>query len=285
MRPPFFAFRVSSSRRRNHGHQSPFSRSAYPRSRQEDPNQLGHVDRNSSVLYPDLQEILYAKGLIMTVFPRVAIADGLLHADRLAAVITSHGYNITSPSEPADVFVLDASSSLTDAIVSAVRDGAGLVVLAGDAGRGDLGSGALSNLLAAAGIEFEPASGAGASAVAAAGTTAVPDETTEVTDLDLLARVHPERLQASGSLRTRVPSRCPAPLGRRERPAGRRRRGRHEHRCRPDRRTGHRRHAGRGRVVLQCGDLRGRPPAAPPRGRALHHSLRFRLAAAEVSGD
>ena len=146
------------------------------------------------------------KGLIMTVFPRVAIADGLLHADRVAAVITSHGYNITSASEPADVFVLGASSSLTDAFVSAVRDGAGLVVLAGDAGRGGLWTGALSNLLAAAGIEFEPASVTGASAVAAAGTTAVPDETIEVTDLDLLARVHSERLQASGSLRTRSPA-------------------------------------------------------------------------------
>jgi hypothetical protein len=146
------------------------------------------------------------KGLIMTVFPRVAIADGLLHADRVAAVITSHGYNITSPSEPADVFVLGASSSLTDLFVSAVRDGAGLVVLAGDAGRGGLGTGALSNLLAAAGIEFEPASVTGASAVAAAGTTAMPDETIEVTDLDLLARAHSERLQASGSLRTRSPA-------------------------------------------------------------------------------
>ena len=142
----------------------------------------------------------------MTVFPRVAIADGLLDDGRLAAVITSHGFTITSPSEQADVFVLDSSSSLTDAVVSAVRDGAGLVVLAGDAGREDLGSGALSNELAAAGIEFEHASGTGASAAATMGTTAAPDETIEVTDLDLLARVHPERLQTRGFLRTRSPA-------------------------------------------------------------------------------
>ena len=151
----------------------------------------------------------------MTVFPRVAIADGLLHADRLAAVITSHGYNVTSLGEPADVFVLDASSSLTDAIVSAVSDGAGLVVLSGDAGRGDLGSAALSNLLAGAGIEFERAPGAGISAAAAGGTTAVPDETDRGHRPRPVGEGPPAAPAGKWSTPHRVPSGCPAPLGRR----------------------------------------------------------------------
>lgn len=134
----------------------------------------------------------------MTVFPRVTIADGVPNADQLAAVISSHGDTTVTAEHHPDVFVVDASAVIADSTVAAVQAGAGLVVLVSSTAAKQAAAQTI-NLLAQAGIELDPEPADGPAAAAR-------EETTQVTDLDLLARVHPGRLTVTGALRTQSPA-------------------------------------------------------------------------------
>lgn len=138
----------------------------------------------------------------MTVFPRVAIWDGVPNADHLAAVITSRGYNLVDR-EP-DVVVADAAGELSDSVVDAIRAGAGLVVLVDPAATtewpaADHLANSVRALLAEAGITIgtDPASGS---------AQAAREQTVEATDLDLLARVSPAELAVTGTLQVGYPA-------------------------------------------------------------------------------
>jgi len=135
----------------------------------------------------------------MTVFPRVAIWDGVPNADHLRALTTSRGYSLTATDQTPDVVVIDPAGVHGDDLIQAVRTGVGVVVLVDPAASGNSAAQDLANLLAQAGvtIDTDPATG---------NALAVRDETAAVTDLDLLARVDPTQLTVTGSLRVQSPA-------------------------------------------------------------------------------
>src|SRR6476469_3139637 len=116
------------------------------------------------------------KGLIMTVFPRVAILDGAPAADHLRPLTTSRGYNLAVVDEQPDVVVIEPGCPL-DAVVAAVRAGVGVVVLVDQpAGPENRASDQVGSLLAEAGIELDTEPVAG-------NARSVRDETAAATDL------------------------------------------------------------------------------------------------------
>jgi hypothetical protein len=133
----------------------------------------------------------------MTVFPRVAIWDGTPNADYLCALTTSRGYLVAATAQNSDVLVVDPAAAIPGDVGLALRAGTGLVVLLDPAH--DPISADVSALLAEAGIEpsVDAASGRAISTV---------DETTSVTDLDLLAWVDPARLNVLGTVRVQSPA-------------------------------------------------------------------------------
>ena len=143
------------------------------------------------------------KGLMMTVFPRVAVWDGLPGSDRLGAVIAQRGYSTTSTDHAPDVVVLGSAAGMDAGVIDAVRGGVGLVVLHDPTTGSAAGVSAnLATVLAEAGIELDPLPATGSG-------VAVPEETGAVTELDLLARVDPAELAVIGTLRVQAPA---APL-------------------------------------------------------------------------
>ena len=137
------------------------------------------------------------KGLIMTVFPRVAIWDGVSNTDYLRALITSRGYLIGSSAQASDVLVVGPAAEVSAEVVGALRGGVGLVVLL-DPASGAV-SAELSALLAEAGIQPGVDARTGAA-------EACVEESSSVTDLDLLARVDPAALSVLGSISTQPPA-------------------------------------------------------------------------------
>ena len=206
----------------------------------------------------------------MTVFPRVAIWDGTPNADYLRALITSRGYLVAATAQRSDVLVVDPTAAISSDVDTALRGGTGLVVLLDPAN--DPISADVSALLAEAGIE----PGVDAAAGPAVATT---DETAEVTDLDLLARVNPAQLSVLGTIRTRPPAAAllrhagpPVNGGRRGIPPRRRPGGRAG---RPDRRERIR------RTAVQRHHLRRRASAASPGRHPLRQHLRSGMAPVE----
>ena len=155
------------------------------------------IDRITFGGYPSWQEILYVKGLIMTVFPRVTVLDGAPRADRLRELVASRGYAL-APVGDSDVVVLGAAAELPSNVLDRVRAGTGLVALTGASG---VTSDSLRELLDEAGIAL--------TSTDTGATVAVPDETASVTDLDLLARVTAANLLSTGALTVTSPA---APL-------------------------------------------------------------------------
>ena len=137
----------------------------------------------------------------MTVFPRVAILDGVPDADHLRALTTSRGYLVTTTEQAPDVIVVEPSSALGNDVLEVLRAGVGVVVLVDPAAARDDES-QLGHMLAEAGISL-------ANDGATGNALAVRDETAAVTELDLLARVDPAALTVTGSLRAHSPA---APL-------------------------------------------------------------------------
>ena len=128
----------------------------------------------------------------MTVFPQVAILDGVPEADHLHALTTSRGYTGRSTPEGADVVVLDgaANAKTMTAVQTAVRGGAGLLVVVDPSAGGSPDDG-IEDLLAEAGIAVSAAAGEDRPELAA---PQAPEQ------LDLLARVHIEKLCVTGIL-------------------------------------------------------------------------------------
>ncbi len=135
----------------------------------------------------------------MTVFPRVAVLDGAPESGRLLDLVVARGYAV-SDAASADVLVAGTSSVLDAATAERVRRGTGLVVVADPARLGQEQE--IQALLLEAGIELPSEATAGTAA-------ATREETAEVTDLDLLARVDPAELTVLGTLGVRSPA---APL-------------------------------------------------------------------------
>ncbi len=138
-----------------------------------------------------------SKGLIMTVFPRVAIWDGTPDADYLGALTTSRGYQVAATVQASDVLVVGPTAAITSDLAEPLRAGVGLVVLL-DPANGRI-SAELSALLAEAGIERSTEEAVGSAVAATA-------ETAEVTDLDLLARVDPALLSVLGTIAAQPPA-------------------------------------------------------------------------------
>jgi hypothetical protein len=133
----------------------------------------------------------------MTVFPRVAIWDGTPNADYLRALTSSRGHLVAATAQNSDVLVVDPAAAIPGDVALALRAGTGLVVLLDPAH--DPISADVSALLAEAGVEpsVDAACGPAVSTV---------DETTSVTDLDLLARVDPAQLGVLGTVRVQKPA-------------------------------------------------------------------------------
>ena len=140
------------------------------------------------------------KGLMMTVFPRVAIWDGVPNVDHLRSLTTSRGYGAVSAGQTPDVLVVEPNSVLGASTIDAIRAGVGVVVIVdSDRDPGYVPEGDVGNLLSGVGVAIEADTAGGP-------TRAVREETLSVTDLDLLARVDPERLVAAGNLRVQAPA-------------------------------------------------------------------------------
>ncbi len=137
----------------------------------------------------------------MTEFPRVTVLDGGSGGPALRAVITERGYRLADDEGgPAGVTVARSTAALPAGAVDAVRRGAGLVVLAASGSPAPHAS--VTDLLAMAGIaaagEPEPA------ATVAAEPRRI--ETESGTAADLLARVDPGVLRATGTWDIHVPA-------------------------------------------------------------------------------
>ena len=212
----------------------------------------------------------------MTVFPRVAIWDGVRVTVRVQSLSRSRGYSTVDPAQQPDVLVVEPGSDIGESTIDSVRSGVGLVVLVDP--QTDLGASgsAVRSLLTAAGIEIneDPAGGCADPA---------RDETGAVTDLDLLARVRRQPVGRHRDVARGRPCRCiTAP----RRFAGHRRRRRVRVRCRTDcgsRHPADRADVGR-RAPVQCDHLRRRPPAAPSGQDHLADHHRSWVAATEVRG-
>jgi len=142
----------------------------------------------------------------MTVFPQIAVWDGVWNAPDIAALVTARGYGSVGPAGSPDVQVVNQLARLSELQAHAVRDGGGLVVLADPRPRashepptGESSVGVI-DLLAEAGITLE------AEPVSATSTVADLDATAEFCRLDLLAKVDPGALTASTLLRVRQPA-------------------------------------------------------------------------------
>ncbi len=135
----------------------------------------------------------------MTVFPRVAIWDGVPGANHLRALTTSRGYSLTTTEQKPDVIVIEPSSVQGNDVVEAVRTGAGVVVLVDPSPRKNAATNELAGMVAEAGItvDTDPATGK---------ALAVHDESAAGLELDLLARVDPAQLTVTGSLRVQSPA-------------------------------------------------------------------------------
>ena len=136
------------------------------------------------------------KGLIMTVFPRVAIWDGVPNADYLRRLTTSRGYLAGTSAQTSDVLVVDAGIAISSDVAQALRGGVGLVVLLDPSRPTSIEAAAL---LAEAGVRW-------AADEATGPALATVDEITSVTDLDLLARVDPAALSVLGTISTQSPA-------------------------------------------------------------------------------
>jgi hypothetical protein len=141
----------------------------------------------------------------MVEFPRVAVFDGASWTSSVRDLVAARGYRPASGLD-ADVVVIAPGTDLPSAAGDAVRGGLGLVVLATGADGDDMVTPAVADLLGRAGIRLESPATDSAEPDPTIGTCAATEETSAVTDLDLLARVDPSALTGTRPLEVHAPA-------------------------------------------------------------------------------